>query len=101
MKQYILEKLSPVGTVVAAAGCPVCFPALAAVGSVLGLGAFAAYENEFLIVMQVLMGLNLLLFWVSYRRTRYLPSFLVGVGSGGVCSSLGIFGTIRFFFIRG
>lgn len=37
-----LEKASSIGAVVAAAACPVCFPKLALLGAVFGLGALGA-----------------------------------------------------------
>ena len=80
----ILEKFTPFGTVIAAAGCPACFPALAAVGSVFGISIFASYEKEFLIVMQIFMVLTMILFYVSYRRTKNISSFLIGLFSGGL-----------------
>jgi hypothetical protein len=45
----LLEKLPSFGAIVAAADCPICFLALATVGSVFGLGANAAFENQLII----------------------------------------------------
>jgi mercuric ion transport protein len=81
MKQ-LLEKAPSVGAIVAAAGCPVCFPALAAVGSVFGLGALAAYESQFILLTQAFIVLSVVFAVVSYRRTHYKPSLLTAILSG-------------------
>ena len=65
-----LEKLPSFGAIVAAAGCPICFPALAAVGSVFGLGAIAAYESQLIIVSQIFLVLSAGFAVVSFRRTK-------------------------------
>jgi len=80
----IFEKFLPFGTVLSAAACPACFPALAAVGSAFGLSFFAQYEREALVVMQIFMILTMVLFYVSYRRTKFLPSFIIGLLAGGL-----------------
>jgi mercuric ion transport protein len=46
------DKAGVVGTVVSAAACPACFPALASLGAAMGLGFFAQYEG--LIMTKVL-----------------------------------------------
>ena len=46
------DKAGVVGTVVSAAACPACFPALASLGAAAGLGIFAQYEG--LIMTKVL-----------------------------------------------
>jgi mercuric ion transport protein len=50
-----LHKLGSPGAIVAAAACPVCFPKLALIGAVLGLGALAQYEVYFFIATGVLV----------------------------------------------
>lgn len=79
-----LDKLGSVGAVVAAAACPVCFPKLALIGAFFGLGAFSAYEYQFLVAAQVLVALavgGLLLSYRRYRNGWVLASALLG-GSG-------------------
>jgi mercuric ion transport protein len=49
-----LEKLGGVGAVIAAAACPVCFPKLALIGALFGLGALGAYESQIFIGVQIL-----------------------------------------------
>src|SRR5882672_4627398 len=39
------DKAGMVGSVVSAAACPACFPALASLGAAMGLGIFAEYEG--------------------------------------------------------
>lgn len=80
--QHILEKIPSIGAILAAAGCPVCFPALAAAGSVFGISALAAYESQFIILTQVFIALSVLFAVVSYRRTKHKPSFLIAIFSG-------------------
>ena len=80
--KHLLEKFTPVGSVLAAAGCPACFPALTGFASVLGITALAAYEAQLLIVTQVLVIVSVLFAWMSFRRTAYKPSFMVASISG-------------------
>ena len=49
-----LEKIGGVGAVIAAAACPVCFPKLALIGALFGLGALGAYESQIFIGAQIL-----------------------------------------------
>jgi hypothetical protein len=79
---HLLEKFTPVGSVLAAAGCPVCFPALTGLASLLGITALAAYEAQLLIVTQILVAASMLFAWRSYRRTRYRPSYAMALISG-------------------
>jgi mercuric ion transport protein len=41
----LADKAGVVGSVVSAASCPACFPALASLGAATGLGIFAQYEG--------------------------------------------------------
>ncbi len=81
MKHY-WEKVPSFGAIVAAAGCPICFPALAAVGSVFGLSALAAYENQFILVTQIFVALSLVFAVLSFRRTRVKLSLMIALLSG-------------------
>jgi hypothetical protein len=79
-----LEKIGSIGAVVAAAACPICFPKLALVGALFGLGAFSAYEFQFLIAAQALVALAAAGHALSYRRHRnrwLLASALFGAGA--------------------
>jgi hypothetical protein len=76
-----LDKLGSFGAVVAAAACPICFPKLALIGAAFGLGAFSAYEYQFLIAAQVLVALAAAGHALAYRRhrdRRVLAAGLVG-----------------------
>jgi hypothetical protein len=69
VKPYV-EKLSSVGAVIAAAACPVCFPKLALVGALLGLGGLGAYEAQLFIAAQVLIVVAVAGHALSYRQHR-------------------------------
>jgi hypothetical protein len=69
MKPY-LEKIGSIGALVAAAACPICFPKLALVGALFGLGALSAFEYELLIAAQALVALAVAGHVLSYLRHR-------------------------------
>lgn len=64
------EKIGSVGAVVAAAACPVCFPKLALIGALFGLGALGAYESQLFIATQALVIIAVLGHAASYVRDR-------------------------------
>jgi len=82
MNKKMAEKFAPLGAVVAAAGCPVCFPALAGLGSALGLSLFARYEPQFLVLVQIFVILSMYLAYVSYKRTKNKYSLALSLISG-------------------
>ena len=66
------EKAGVVGTVVSAAACTACFPALASLGAAMGLGIFARYEGLFMTTLlplfaAVAVGANAL-GWLRHRQ---------------------------------
>ena len=67
---------------VAAAACPVCFPKLALIGALVGLGAFGAYETQLFLFAQALVVIAVLGHVVSYRRhgNRWLVAAAVVSG---------------------
>ena len=65
-----LEKSSSLGAIVTAALCPICFPKLALVGSVIGLGSFYRYELFFLVLTHALVLLSLVGNIFSYLHHR-------------------------------
>ena len=69
-----LERAGSIGAVVAAAACPVCFPKLALLGALFGLGALSAYEFQLFIAAQALVVLALVGHILAYlrRRNRWL-----------------------------
>lgn len=65
-----LEKLGSFGTIVAAAACPVCFPKLALLGALFGLGALKKYEAVFFYGAHVLIVLAVVGHIISYKRIQ-------------------------------
>ena len=66
-----LEKIGGVGAVIAAAACPVCFPKLALIGALFGLGALGAYESQIFVGVQILTLVAVaghVLNFLGYRR---------------------------------
>lgn len=62
-----LEKFGSFGAIVAAAACPICFPKLALLGALFGLGALAPYETAFFFGTQLLVVLAVIGHTVSYK----------------------------------
>ncbi len=75
------------GAVVAAAACPVCFPKLALIGALFGLGAFGAYESQFFIAAQILVAVAVFGHALAYlrHRNRWLPA-------AAIASAAAVFG---------
>lgn len=65
-----LDRFGSIGALVAAAACPVCFPKLALIGAVFGLGALSAYESQLVIAAQLLVVLSVAGHALAYRRHR-------------------------------
>ena len=65
-----LDKLGSAGAVIAAAACPICFPKLALLGGLIGLGAFSAYEAQLFIVAQFLVVIAVAGHALAYRQHR-------------------------------
>lgn len=76
-----LDKFGTFGAVLAAAACPVCFPKLALLGALFGLGAFSAYEAQLIVAAQALVVVALIGHGLAYRQHRkawLLGSALIG-----------------------
>jgi hypothetical protein len=89
-----LDKLGSLGSAVAAAACPVCFPKLALLGSLIGLGAFSAHEAQFFIAAQLLVIVAVAGQAVAYRQHR--NAWLLGaafVSGAAVFAGLYLFGS--------
>lgn len=86
MKTY-LEKIGSFGGIIAAAACPVCFPKLALLGALFGLGALGAYESEFFFAAQVLIAVAVLGHVLAYWQHR--KPWLLGLG---ILSGAAVFG---------
>ena len=65
-----LEKLGSAGAVIAALACPVCFPKLALIGALLGLGFLAPYEQYLAYAVQALFVVALAGHVIAFRRHR-------------------------------
>ena len=67
---FKFEKFGAFGTLVAAAACPICFPKLALIGALIGLGALAKYEFYFYIAFQVFALVTFAGILLTYRKNR-------------------------------
>jgi mercuric ion transport protein len=85
--RFGLEKIGSIGAVIAAAACPICFPKLALLGAVFGLGALGAYESQLLIAAQALIALAIVGHVVAYRQHR--KRWLLGVAILGAAAVFG------------
>ena len=65
-----LENYGSLGSIVAAAACPICFPKLALIGAYLGLGALAKYEVFFFYGAQILIVIALIGHAISYNKVK-------------------------------
>ncbi|WP_455206634.1 MerC family mercury resistance protein [Kaarinaea lacus] len=65
-----LEKFGSFGAIIAAAACPICFPKLALLGALFGLGALANFETGFFFGAQVLVVLAVIGHVVSYMKHK-------------------------------
>ena len=83
MLKHFMEKFGPVGAVLAAAACPVCFPKLALIGAIVGFGALAKYETAFFIAAQMFMLLSLFGHLLVFRAHRHRG--ILGLAVGSVC----------------
>lgn len=78
----LADKAGSLGTLVSAAACLACFPALASLGAALGLGALAQYEALFVTRLLPLFAMAALLAnglgWFSHRNWRRSALGMVG-----------------------
>jgi mercuric ion transport protein len=77
VKPY-LDKLGSFGAVIAAAACPICFPKLALLGALFGLGGLAAYESQLIIAAQALVVLAAAGHMIAHRSIWLLGIALAG-----------------------
>ncbi len=82
-----LEKIGSLGAVIAAAACPVCFPKLALIGALFGLGALGAYESQVFIAAQILIAVAVLGHALAYLQHR--NGWLLGLA---ILSGAAVFG---------
>ncbi len=86
MKTYP-EKIGGFGALVAAGACSVCFPKLALIGALFGLGALGAYESQLFIAAQVLIAVAVLGHALAYLQHR--KAWLLGLA---ILSGAAVFG---------
>jgi len=77
-----LEKIGGVGAVIAAAACPVCFPKLALIGALFGLGALGAYESQIFVGVQILTLVAVAGHVLSFLGHRRKAPLIVALLSG-------------------
>ena len=82
-----LEKIGSFGGLIAAAACPVCFPKLALIGALFGLGALGAYESQLFIAAQILIAVAVLGQALAYLQHR--KGWLLGLA---ILSGAAVFG---------
>jgi mercuric ion transport protein len=93
MRTGVVEKIGAIGALVAAAACPACFPMLAVVGTILGLGVLRPFEGWVFIVFQVLVVIAILGNILSFVRHRRAFPLIVGL-SGPLLISFALY--VRF-----
>ena len=78
-----LEKLGSFGAIIAAAACPVCFPKIALIGAIVGLGFLEEYEGYATRAVQVFALIALVGQVVAFQRhgNRWLLGFSVAATS--------------------
>lgn len=77
-----LQKAGSIGALIAAAACPICFPKLALIGALFGLGALSAFEHQLLIAAQALVVLALAGHALSFFRHRNRWALAAAIASG-------------------
>ena len=79
--QNILEKFGSFGAIIAAMACPICFPKLALVGALIGMGALAPYETAFFFAAQILVVLAVAGHAISYKKHQNWKLLLLATAS--------------------
>lgn len=79
MKSGVIEKIGTIGTLLAAAACPACFPMLAVAGTALGLGIFHPFEGWIFIAFQILVVIATLGNLLSFARHRRILPIIIGL----------------------
>jgi mercuric ion transport protein len=85
-----LDKVGSFGSILTAAACPACFPQLAALGTLVGLGALGAYKAEIFLATKILVALAIVGHVLAYRSHRSVTILLLGAG-GGVAFFAGMY----------
>jgi len=78
----VADKAGVAGSVVSAAACPACFPALASLGAAMGLGIFAQYEGLIMTTLLPWFAATALvanaLGWLRHRQWHRIVLGLIG-----------------------
>lgn len=72
-----LEKSWPIGVLVATAGCPACFPAIAGVASAMWLTFLQWYEWIALKLVQIFIVLSMILAYFTYKRNKFKATLIM------------------------
>jgi len=84
MKQSLLDKFAAVGSLLAAAACPACFPLFGVVGTAIGLGIFKPFEGIVFYVFQLFVAVGIVGNISAYLNHRRIIPLVIGVGSPGL-----------------
>ncbi len=76
-----LDRFGALGTLIAAAACPICFPKLALIGALIGLGALAKYEYYFYIAFHVFALVTFTGILLAYQKQRNLNILILAFAS--------------------
>lgn len=79
--RIMTDKVGVVGTVVSTMACAMCFPAVGAIGAVIGLGFLARWEEVFIDVLPLFAALVLVtngLGWFAHRQWRRSALGMIG-----------------------
>src|SRR5437773_11056873 len=82
-----LEKIGSFGGLIAAAACPACFPKLALIGALFGLGAVGAQESQLVIAAQILPAVAALAH--ALAGLQRLKAWLLGLATVSVAAAFG------------
>ena len=77
----LMDKLGPVGALIAAAAAPCCFPLLATAGAALGLGALHSLRGYVSYTIQAMVILSVFGSLAACRRHRQRGPLAVGVAA--------------------
>ena len=93
------DKAGVLGTVVSAAACPACFPALASLGSAVGLGLLEGYEGLIVTtLLPVFAAVALVANALGWLRHRQWHRSLLGMlGPAIVLAALLLFPGVEWF----
>lgn len=79
--RIMTDKVGVVGTVVSTMACAMCFPAVGAIGAVVGLGFLSQWEDVFIDVLPLFAVLVLVangLGWFTHRQWRHSALGMIG-----------------------